>query len=832
MRYLALLLCLLSAPVLAANGNGNPSGNQGNLPAGSSGQVQYNSSGVFGASSNLFWDISNARLGIGTATPQAALDVGGLITAVTGGMTAPVALFSTNSGSVSGVEFANINTGSGSDFRFVISDSPNNTNADYIALTMPSTGNSSTWFGQTRSNTAGIIGNTVSGTKPRILTLGTINATDLILGTSNTDRLHILSTGNIGIGSVTPSAILDVAGGTQTTNVPAISFVQTWNNGATVFNGIYGNVTNTASSGSSNLLNLQIAGVTQFRVNSLGNALGNAFIPLSATTPGGGLGMYLSAANTIGFATNSAGVMAIGVGVSIGTTYFSTAAPTNGGIIQGNVGIGTTTPGNKLDVNGAATIGFGTGVVASSNGLMVGGNVGIGGVIAPVSNLTLGFGGANTFRMTTGVDRFLITKTDITGTDFSENYGNFTFDLAVVNGGSPVEVMRLAQTGNVGIGTNAPGNKLDISGALAIGTSYVGTAAPTNGAIIQGNVGIGTTNPLSLLSIGTTNQFQVNTAGSITSTGTLVAGGTVLQSGSGLTMLTSLGATNKALSIDTNGIVWLGQSGSALSTTNYAFFQVGSSLNINSASGYTNFNVGNTAHAKIGAGIGIIGVSDCFFMTHDGTIGSVSVVHMCRDADFVAGFRDPTNGVAQAIQIWGSSTTGFATPVNGQNLLLDADIVSNMARVAGNNIGTGAPMGLQFGVAKTTGGGVTNIANFATSGHLLWNTASTYDVGSLTNGPGNVYAGKYFVPNSADVPTCGSGCSSITGNDQKFVVTTGVAQTSITVNFGHTWAATPVCTISSNSTASVVDISSTSASAITFGASVALTGSTINALCF
>jgi uncharacterized protein YaiE (UPF0345 family) len=39
-----------------------------------------------------------------------------------------------------------------------------------------------------------------------------------------------------------------------------------------------------------------------------------------------------------------------GTGVSIGTTYVSTAAPTNGLLVRGNVGIGTTSPPRKLTI--------------------------------------------------------------------------------------------------------------------------------------------------------------------------------------------------------------------------------------------------------------------------------------------------------------------------------------------------------------------------------------------------------------------------------------------------------------------------------------------------
>ncbi|MEI5604679.1 hypothetical protein, partial [Streptomyces brasiliscabiei] len=68
-------------------------------------------------------------------------------------------------------------------------------------------------------------------------------------------------------------------------------------------------------------------------------------------------------------------------------------------------------------------------------------------------------------------------------------------------------------------------NKLDVSGAQAIGSSYAGSAtAPANGLIVQGNMGIGTNNP-------GTNALQVN--GTVSATN-------FVGNGSGLTGIASL----------------------------------------------------------------------------------------------------------------------------------------------------------------------------------------------------------------------------------------------------------------------------------------------------
>jgi len=48
----------------------------------------------------------------------------------------------------------------------------------------------------------------------------------------------------------------------------------------------------------------------------------------------------------------------------------------------------------------------------------------------------------------------------------------------------------------IGIGTTSPQNKLDVEGAMVVGSSYSGSStAPSNGMLVQGNTGIGTTGP-------------------------------------------------------------------------------------------------------------------------------------------------------------------------------------------------------------------------------------------------------------------------------------------------------------------------------------------------
>ena len=65
---------------------------------------------------------------------------------------------------------------------------------------------------------------------------------------------------------------------------------------------------------------------------------------------------------------------------------------------SGNVGIGTTSPGSKLHVNGNVAIGYSTSTAGPTNGLAVSGNVGIG-TTSPTQRLQVGTSGAGTVAL-------------------------------------------------------------------------------------------------------------------------------------------------------------------------------------------------------------------------------------------------------------------------------------------------------------------------------------------------------------------------------------------------------------------------------------------------
>jgi len=164
---------------------------------------------------------------------------------------------------------------------------------------------------------------------------------------------------------------------------------------------------------------------------------------------------------------------------------------------EGNVGIGTTAPKNKLDVEGGAVIGAtysGTNT-APSNGLLVQGNVGIG-TTAPGAKLEVANGGAMAVIRLTGYTadnsqiEFIATGHSnpfaaIRSQNTSRGVGGLGFFANSANSATLSERMRIDKNGNVGIGTTAPATKLEVKGAITQSELSADPTDPAEGKSVK-----------------------------------------------------------------------------------------------------------------------------------------------------------------------------------------------------------------------------------------------------------------------------------------------------------------------------------------------------------
>jgi hypothetical protein len=296
-------------------------------------------------------------------------------------------------------------------------------------------------------------------------------ATDIIFQSISSEKMRITSSGNVGIGTDNPIQQLTVGSGISGTTARVAI-----NSGA-ARDATLDLYKNTGAFGT--------AGPTGFRVQFDGIA--NTFNIQSGddTTVNTRLTIERDSGNVGIGTTTPQSKLDIEGSATIGSTYSGTnAAPADGLLIEGNVGIGTTTPQSKLDVEGSVAIGStysGTNA-APTDGLLVEGNVGIG-TTAPFvlgsgkTALTMGDGttinwkhGANAASRVWGL------RPDM------EAYGDFCIMTADAQD-EALDTYRLYidPAGNIGIGTTNPGAPLDFSTTqnedkIHLGASDVGMA--------------------------------------------------------------------------------------------------------------------------------------------------------------------------------------------------------------------------------------------------------------------------------------------------------------------------------------------------------------------
>ena len=157
------------------------------------------------------------------------------------------------------------------------------------------------------------------------------------------------TTGNVGIGTATPSSILNV----NVTSAAANSFTTSSGTSA------YQMYVNTADSRRT-FVGMDGTGLFAFSTGAL--ALGTDNTPIIfAPSYGGGEKMRITTTGLVGIGTTNPGsTLTVSGAGSFGSGYQTFSAPTGGLIVQGNVGIGTSNPGvNALQVSGnVVTSGF------------------------------------------------------------------------------------------------------------------------------------------------------------------------------------------------------------------------------------------------------------------------------------------------------------------------------------------------------------------------------------------------------------------------------------------------------------------------------------------
>jgi hypothetical protein len=252
-------------------------------------------------------------------------------------------------------------------------------------------------------------------------------------GIEGVSKFVIDRTGNIGIGTTSPGAKLEIAGTTGSSliiNNSGISGHIQWLEAGTARGYMgYGDT--------NNLFTDQIADSMAIRSEGALH-LGS----------GSGADMTIANSGNIGIGTTTPwGKLSIkGAGTGTGKAMVVTdSANTERFVIQdnGNIGIGTTTPSAKLQVLGSDSL-------STSFAANISGATGTGLVVTNEGNVGIG---------TTGPSAKLqVLGSDSLSTSFAANISGATGTGLVVT-----------NEGNIGIGTTAPGYKLDVAGDASLG---------------------------------------------------------------------------------------------------------------------------------------------------------------------------------------------------------------------------------------------------------------------------------------------------------------------------------------------------------------------------
>ena len=265
---------------------------------------------------------------------------------------------------------------------------------------------------------------------------------------------------------------------------------------------------------------------------------GSAFLPggfaIYDSSSGGGYRFSISSTGKalIGgpsFSNDVSGsLLGVKDNVSIGSTYYAIAAPSGGAIIEGNVGIGTAVPAEKLQIIGHISLGSNYTITQDSQmgrgfWAVAGPNTGSSGYSYGMQLGRINPAGGGRYNLQlTAPDTADIAFTRYTAGAFPTAQSGFTYSILI-----------RGDTGNVGIGTTEPSYRLHITDSSTTrGINVSNTTASSYGIYSVGtSYGVYGSDGTTSGYLGYNDQYGLYTANNAYVGGTLTLGGNLTTTG-------------------------------------------------------------------------------------------------------------------------------------------------------------------------------------------------------------------------------------------------------------------------------------------------------------